>query len=183
MYDVKRIKEYLEQTLSSKRYEHSLLVAEEAKNLAKLYNYDPNIAYITGLTHDIAKEFSEEENQYYVKKYNLDASNSKIIHADVGSWFCKEKYDFTEAMCEAIKAHTIGCKNMTLLDKIVFIADKIGRKDLSPVGQEIKKLAYQDLDKAIVLYLIKQQEKFKEKGKAMHPITLEVLNSLQQKTN
>lgn len=180
MFDVEEIKDFLKKNMSFKRFEHSLLVALEAKNLAKVYNYDENIAYITGLTHDIAKEFSDEKKKFYIDKYNLENINENIIHADIGSIFCRENYHFSEEMCQAIKAHTIGNDNMSLLDKIIFIADKIGRKNLSPFGQEVKKLAYKDLDSSICLYLENKKEEFAKFGKQLQPITLKLLDDLQK---
>ena len=123
MFDVEKIKVDVKKAMSFKRYEHSLLVAEEAKKLAKTYQYDEDKAYITGLCHDIAKELTDEENKYFIQKYKIDDSIKKIIHADIGSIICKEKYGFTDEMCQAIKSHTIGNEDMTILDKIIFIAE------------------------------------------------------------
>ena len=63
MYTIEQIKKDLKKYLSEIRYEHSILVAEEAKKLAKYYNENEEKAYIAGLVHDIAKEFSDEENE------------------------------------------------------------------------------------------------------------------------
>ena len=66
MYEVEKIKEDLKKMLSEKRYNHSLNVASVAKELASIYNVNEEKAYLAGLTHDIAKEFNEEENKYYI---------------------------------------------------------------------------------------------------------------------
>ena len=71
MYDIEKIKNDLKNNLSQFRFEHSLLVADEAKKLALHYNYDSEKAYVAGLVHDIAKEFDDFENDKWIKKYNL----------------------------------------------------------------------------------------------------------------
>ena len=132
MYNIEKIKEDLKKNLSEFRYEHSILVANEAQKLACHYNQDERKAYIAGLVHDIAKEFSDEENIEWIRKYNLSnelllAEFKKIIHADIGAVVVKEWYGLDEEICNAVRYHTIGHVPMNWLDKIVFVADKIAR--------------------------------------------------------
>ena len=68
---LERIKNDLKNTLSEYRYNHSLRVAEESQKLAKHYNIDEQKAYLAGLVHDIAKEYSDEKNRQIIDKYNL----------------------------------------------------------------------------------------------------------------
>lgn len=180
-----KIKEKLKELVKPKRYEHSLLVANEAKKLAEIYNESEEKAYLTGLAHDIAKNFDCEENKKWIKKYGLDEKwlkreNEKLVHAEVGALVAKEYFNFDDEMCRAIKYHTIGNEIMTNFEKIIFIADKIGRKELDEDNIKIKDMAYKDLDKAIVYFLKKQQEKFLTKGKVLHPITIKLYNNLNK---
>lgn len=186
MYDILKIKKDLKNLVKEKRYEHSILVAEEAIQLAKYYNYDEEKAYVAGLVHDIAKEFSEEENKKWIEKYNLSKNfllpkYEKIVHAEVGSVVVKEWYKLDNEISNAVKYHTIGNPNMTLLEKIVFISDKIGRKEKTEKIEELKKLAYEDLDKALLRYLQYQKEKLESKDKEFHPLTKELYNKLEKK--
>ncbi len=186
MYSIEKIKTDLKDRVSEYRYEHSLMVADEAKKLAKKYNLDEDKAYVTGLVHDIAKEFTHEENAFWVKKYNLSKdllleSNHKIIHADVGAVYVKEKYGFDDEICMAVRYHTIGNPNMSTFDKIIYIADKIGRKDKDEFIMNLKKIAYEDIDKAVYVFLLHQKEKFDKKNKSLSNSTLELLNLLQDK--
>jgi nicotinate-nucleotide adenylyltransferase len=184
--EIKNIKEELKKHLSPYRYDHSLRVAETAKSLAKHYHIDEPKAYITGLLHDIAKELSEEENQYWIEKYHLNKNlneekNRKIKHADIGAVIAKEKYHLDENCCNAIKYHTIGNKNMNTLAKIIYIADKIGREKIPEELKPVEQLAYKNIDEAL-LYCIEQQEKkLKEKGIKTHKDTKELLEKLKQK--
>ena len=180
-----KIKEKLKELVKPKRYEHSILVAYEAKKLAKMYNESEERAYITGMAHDIAKNFDYEENKNWIEKYGLDEKwlkkeNEKIIHAEIGALVAKEYFDFDDEMCRAIKYHTIGNVTMSRFEKIIFIADKIGRKELDGDTIKIKEMAYKDLDKSIVYFLEKQQQKFSIKGKELHPITVKLFNNLKK---
>lgn len=186
--EIKNIKEELKKHLSPYRYDHSLRVAETAKSLAKHYHIDEPKAYITGLLHDIAKELSEEENQYWIEKYHLNKNlneekNRKIKHADIGAVIAKEKYHLDENCCNAIKYHTIGNKNMNTLAKIIYIADKIGREKIPEELKPVEQLAYKNINEAL-LYCIEQQEKkLKEKGIKTHKDTQELLEKLKRKKN
>lgn len=183
MENIETIKKDLKKNLSEYRYEHSLRVAEVASKLACVYQIDPNIAYLVGLVHDVAKEFSEEENKKILEENkinieDIDLSNSRIVHADIGAIVARSRYGFDEEMCHAIRCHTTGDLNMSLLDKILFVADKIEPgKDYIGICEE-RKLAYQDIDKALILCLENQKKKLEKEGKKFHPRSLELLNFL-----
>ena len=185
-YDIidKKVKELVKDT----RYEHSVLVSIEAEKLAKHYGIDSNKAKLVGLAHDIAKDFSDDENKYWVIKYNLDKSllrsdYRKMIHADVGAVVCKEWFNYTDEMCNAIKYHTIPNEDMSLLDKIIFIADKIGRNDIPEDLKDLKEVAFKNIDAAIVLFLEKQQLMLKRQGKDLFPKTIKLLELLKKNTS
>lgn len=183
MHDIDKIKKDLKDNLSEFRYEHSIMVAEEAKKLAEHYNLDVEKAYVTGLVHDIAKEFSDEENKKWIDKYQLPKELllpefRNTIHADIGAVVVKEWYELDEEICNAIKYHTIGDISMTEFDKIIFMADKIARKVASPFIEKIRKLTYENLDEALKQFLIGQKEKIESSGGTFHPNTVELLRSL-----
>lgn len=183
MYDVEQIKKDLKNILSEFRYEHSLMVATEAKQLAKHYHVDEEKAYIAGLVHDIAKEFSNEENNKWIDKYQLSkeiisSEFSKVLHAEIGAFVVEERYHLDKEISNAVRYHAIGHVPMTTLEKIIFIADKIGRKTTTPdIGQE-KTLAYENLDKALIHYLLRQKKELEDKGRTFHPTSLKLLQSI-----
>lgn len=186
MYDIDKIKKDLKNNLSQFRYEHSILVADEAKKLALHYNYDSEKAYVAGLVHDIAKEFDDSENDKWIKKYNLSGDiftpqYKNVVHANVGAVVVKELYGFDDEICNSVCYHAIGNVPMGWLDKIVFVADKIARRISTPFIDELKILAYQDIDKAIALYLNNQIGKLESRGLKMHPTSLELLKCLENK--
>ena len=184
MYNIDKIKNDLQKELSNKRFNHSIMVASEAKKLAENYKENSEKAYISGLLHDIAKEYKEEDNFNYVNKYNLslellESKYQKIIHSEIGALVVKEKYNFDDDICNAIKYHTIGNVNMNMLAKIIFIADKIGRENLSSEYKQIQELAYKNIDEALKLYFLLNNKKLENKGIKPHPNSIELLNFLE----
>lgn len=183
--NINKIDTYLKENLSKKRYEHSLLVAKEAKSLAKIYHVDEEKAYLAGLIHDIAKELSEDENNYWIKKGNLaddlkKENYKKIRHADIGALIAKEKYNLDNDICNAIKYHTIGNKNMDTLAKIIYIADKIGRKEIPKELIPIKDLVKKDLNAALIYFIEKQNKNLISKNITPHKNTEELLQTLKK---
>jgi len=181
-YDVKRIEEDVRRTLSDFRYQHTIRVANEAKKLAKYYKIDEQKVYVASLLHDMAKEYSEEENESWIEKYHLPKELLKkefknIIHANIGAVVAREYYDVEEDIYNAIKYHTIGNKSMNLFAKIVFVADKVGRKNLSSKMEEAKKTAYKNIDEAMRLIILIE----KEKGISLHSDTMELLSKIEHK--
>lgn len=182
MYDIDNIKRYLKGNLSGFRYEHSIMVAECAFSLARHYNLDCDKAYITGLLHDISKEFSEEENNKYIEKYNIDSKYTsidckKIIHSYVGAYYAKELFNIDDEMMHAIMYHTIGNINMDDFAKIILIADKLGRKD---IDNNLNDLAYTNLDSALKYIIVKQKNKLEIEGRVLHSDTKELLKYLDK---
>ena len=182
MYDIKRIESDLKDILSDYRYQHSIMVANEAKKLAIHYNLDNNKAFVAGLLHDIAKEFSDEEIDYYIKKYNIDSNYTSLdlrpaIHSYIGAYYAKEKYNIDSEIMYAIMYHTLGSPNMSDFDKIILIADKLGRNNKDNI---LEKIAYESIDKAIIYIFEYQKNKLRNKGKKLHMDSLMLLNTLNK---
>lgn len=185
MYEVEKIKEDLRCMLSKRRYNHSLNVASVAKELASIYNVDEEKAYVAGLTHDIAKEFSDEENKYYLNSYHLDEyllsdEYKKILHAYIGAKYVKDKYNLDDDICDAINVHTIASPDMDMLAKILFVADKIEpNKDYIGIEDE-RRLAYINIDESLKLCLENNIKSLAFKGKQPHKNTIDTLNLLKK---
>lgn len=118
----------VKELLSEKRFKHSVSVVKRAIEYAQIYNVNIETAKLVAIAHDIAKELSKEENQKYLVKYNIkldeiEKNNHNLIHAKIGACICKDKFNFTEDMVNAIKYHTTGRENMSMLEKIIYLAD------------------------------------------------------------
>lgn len=187
MVSIEVIKKDLEKSLSEYRFGHSLRVAEVSRELANIYHYDPERAYLVGLLHDVAKEFTEEENLDILKRHHVflsseDLCNSKVVHADVGALVAKERYGLDEELCHAIFSHTLGDIPMNLLDKILFVADKIEPgKNYDGILKE-REMAFVDLDQALIFCIENNHKKLIRQNKNVHERSIEVLNYLKEST-
>ena len=153
--DIEKLKEDLKIVLSDSRYNHSISVMNMCEALASKYSANVKKAKLIGLMHDMAKDMTKEEKMQYVKNNNIECSLIEekiveILHGKIAADICKKRYQFDEEMCTAIKYHTTGKENMTLLEKILFIADKIDETRNYEGVEELRKLAFEDLDKAIL---------------------------------
>ena len=157
---IEKLKEDLKQTLSEKRYIHSIGVMEMAMELAKIYNVDVESAQIAGLLHDNAKEITDEEMLQYVKENNIKVSETeknsiKLLHGKIGADIAKKKYGVSEEIAKAIEYHTTTNPNMDTLAKIVYVSDKIelNRKTEKYDVEVERKIAKESLDKAMLLII------------------------------
>lgn len=124
------ILKWLKENLSEERYQHSLGTAQCAKELAEKYDINIEKAYVAGLLHDCAKCFSNEKLKEIIDT-NLDVEkcemlNYKTLHAPVSAHTAKKDFGVTdEEILSAIRWHTLGKVDMSVFEKIIFLADKI----------------------------------------------------------
>lgn len=150
------IKKDVRRSVSEARYEHSIGTMQKAKELAELYGEDPLEAMLVGLVHDIAKEMTKEQYFLYcvqnkIEMDEFDKVQSVTLHGKIGADIAKKKYHFTKEMQDAIYYHTTGRANMTKLDKIIFLADKIeDTRENTEELERVKNLAKRDMDEAIL---------------------------------
>lgn len=153
---IDEIKRDLKSRLSSKRYIHSLGVAETAQKLALRYGASPEKAYLAGLVHDSAKELTLQEMREIVSGAHMtpdeEVMNSRaLLHGPAGSVLAETVYGITDKeIREAIYYHTTGCPEMPLLDKIIFLADYIEPSRDFPGADSLRKLSGKDLDSAVL---------------------------------
>ncbi len=181
-YDISEFKTRLLKDLNPRRYEHTIGVASTAFCLACKYGIDSEKAYVAGLLHDCAKCFSDDKTLSLCKKYGIELNefekkNPSLIHAPLGGEYARNKYGIEdEDIIEAIKWHTTGKPKMSVLEKIVFIADYMepNRKKLLGLD-EIRKVAFQDLDKCMYLILINTIQHLKNKEMLINPMSEKAL--------
>ncbi len=167
MDSIKQIKDILEKTLDSKRLAHTYRVAETAKKLAKLHGGDIQKAEIAALLHDSYRSKSSEEVYNLVLELGLDEkylNNKMLAHSKIAAAKMGEVFNIVDPdIKNAVAYHTTGRAQMSLIEKIVFLADAIepGR-DYKNVDH-IREIALNDLDRAClytledtVLYLRKK---------------------------
>ncbi len=156
MWQENRIKDYIKIHLTKERYNHSLGVMKTSENLAKHYGINPNKGRIAGLCHDCAKNFSANDLINKARSNGIIISDiyyksPQLLHGLIGAYISKEMFHVEdEDILNAIKYHTTGRENMSKLEKIVYIADCIEPSRNFKGVEELRTLAYEDLDKALL---------------------------------
>ncbi|WP_299144077.1 bis(5'-nucleosyl)-tetraphosphatase (symmetrical) YqeK [uncultured Dialister sp.] len=154
--ELKDIQNDLQIVLSPKRFRHSRGVAETARHLAEKYGADAHKAYAAGWVHDCAKELSLTEMQHIVQEAGIKAdkyllSSRALLHGPAGSVLTETKYGISDRDIQsAVYFHTTGHPDMTLLEKIIFLADYIEPSRDFPGVDKLRKLAEIDLDEALL---------------------------------
>ena len=177
-------KNELEKILSPKRFNHSVNVSLMAEKLAKNYGVDSEKAKVAGLLHDICKEKPDEENIEISKKngyfaYSDKINSIKILHGPAASFFLKEKYGITDnEILNAVKYHTTGRKNMTLFEKIIFVADHISEERQWPDVKELQKLAFEDINKVVLKKLSTAIQNCIDRHQSICENTMQLYNEL-----
>lgn len=168
--------------LSQKRYEHSLAVADAAKRLAKKYGADEKKAYTAGTLHDIMKDMPPEEQLKMMTRYDIvltdvERSGQKLWHAMLGAAYAEhELYIEDQEILNAIRYHTTGRARMTLLEKVLFVADFISADRDYPGVENIRKAADQSLLEAMLCGMIYTIQDLTERRLAIHPDTIAAYN-------
>lgn len=126
-YSIEEIKEKLKNTLTQERYIHSIGTMEKAMELAERFHCSVEKAQIAGLLHDCAKCISKEELLKYENTFEeCERLSLKTWHAPAGVHIARQEYGVEDSeILSAIRWHTIGKKDMTDFEKIIFLADKI----------------------------------------------------------
>lgn len=158
--EIDKIQEDMAEELDTKRFWHTLGVANIAAALAMRYDVDMTTAYVAGLLHDCAKCISDKKKFSICKKNNISISetehqNPSLLHAKVGAFIAADKYHIEDSkVIDAIKYHTTGRPGMTDLEQIIYIADYIepGRNK-APNLDIIRHLAFIDKEKALLKIL------------------------------
>lgn len=157
-YDYIQIQEQLKLVQKPSRFMHTMGVAYTCANLAMCYGEDVMQAYLAGLLHDCAKHMSSEQLLVFCKEHGLSISKTQkempfLLHGKVGSAIAKEQYRVEdEAVLSSIEWHTTGKPNMSMLEKIVYIADYIEpHRDKAPNLSMLREIAFKNIDKAVCL--------------------------------
>lgn len=175
MINIDEMALFVKKRINEKRYTHSMNTAIEAAALAKKYGADENKAYIAGLLHDAAKGLPSSslisiaaENGVEVDEYEMN--NPELMHGKIGAAIVSRELGIKdEDILSAIKWHTTGHENMSLLEKIIYLADIIEPGRNFPETEALRKLAYKDIDEAMLKGLWHVMGFVKEKGLTLHP--------------
>lgn len=128
MIKYEKLYEDVKSSLSEKRFKHSEGVVKRALEYAEIYKLNTEVVKLVAMAHDIAKELSEEEISNYIKLYNIEfddieKNSPNLWHTKIGAYICKDKYGFSDDMVNSVMYHTTGRANMSLLEKVIYLAD------------------------------------------------------------
>ena len=183
--DYKEIENDVKSVLSEYRFTHSLGVAKKAIELAKIYGVQEEIAKKVGIAHDIAKEMTDEEMIEYAKANNIrideiETVKPSLLHGKIGADIAAKKFGFTQDMINAIKWHTTGRENMSMLEKIIYVADKTeeNRKGTRFNLEKSRELSTQNIDETLI-FLMNEFITYNVKNEwLIHPETIKARNDL-----
>lgn len=175
---ISRIRRKVKTHLDRERYEHTQGVMYTAGALAMRYGVDLEKALIAGLLHDCAKGLSSDKKIRLCEKYQLGISdverkNPGLLHAKLGAYLAETKYHIKERdVIDAIANHTTGRPDMTVLDKIIYIADFIEPNRLEiPNLDDIRHMAFIDLDECLYTILTSTLHYLDKKGEVIDNLT------------
>lgn len=180
--DYESLKAILQKRLNEKRYYHSLCVADEAKRLAEKYGGNPDNAYLSGLLHDITKNAPDEEHLQIFKEFgiiltDIEQNAKKLWHAMSGALYVKNILEINDPeIIDAVRYHTTAKAKMSLLAKILYLADFTSiDRDYEDVDV-IREYVDESLEKAFIYALQYSITDLVNQGRAVHPDTVEAYN-------
>lgn len=180
--DRQRLLTTIASVMAPSRFQHVLGVEQAALELAEQYDCDKQKVSLAALLHDYAKEMSDQVFKDLIEAYDLDRDllnwDNNIWHGLVGAYKIAEDFSLQdEDILQAIKRHTVGAAEMTLLDKILYVADYIEPNRDFPGVEEARRLARESLDKAVAYETAQTIVYLAKKGIPIYPQTLETYNA------
>ena len=174
--------------LSGHRVAHVAGCESESVKLAMHWGEDAELAAEAAILHDVTKKLSKEEQLILCREYGIicdkaQLGNEKLLHAMTGAAMAKEKFGVSQQVSDAIRWHTTGKCDMTLLEKIIYLADYIEPTRDFPGLEELRKLCYEDIDEALILGLEMGLEELERCGIEAHSDSIEALNWYKNRRN
>ncbi|MDD4296642.1 MAG: bis(5'-nucleosyl)-tetraphosphatase (symmetrical) YqeK [Ruminiclostridium sp.] len=172
----------LKKELSLSRYQHSIGVMEESVKLANHYNIDNKKAEIAGLLHDCAKHLNNVESVKLIEENGIQLdeiqkNTPSLYHGILAPIIAAKHYDImNQEILDALYWHSTGRAGMTPLEKIVFVADYIEPCRNFDNILHMRKIAYDDINKCILMVTDLSIRHVLSKGDLLHPDTVSTRN-------
>lgn len=184
MKTVEEYKNIVRPFLSDKRYHHSVCVSESAGALAKKYGADVYKAEVAGILHDIMKDMPPKDQLMMMTRYDIilsdvERSAQKLWHAMLAAAYLENELQITDRdILNAIRYHTTARENMSLLEKVLFIADFISEdRDYSGV-EAMRHAAQVSLEEAMVEGITFNIKDLAQSYRPIHPDTVLAYNQI-----
>ena len=179
--------EILRERLSEKRFFHSLAVAKEAVRLAEKYGADTKKAFFAGLLHYVCKDDEPHLQLQLFAEFGIildtvEKNARKLWHARAGAVYLKEKLDVSDdEIVSAVRYHTTARANMSLLEKILYLADFTSEDRDYPGVEDMRRAVDLSLEHAMREALIFTVVDLNEKGMPIHHDTLDAYREVVKK--
>lgn len=176
------MKDKLRRELCPERYKHSIGVMDEAVRLATRYNLNREKVEIAGLLHDCAKHIDTEAAMEIVREHDIkldevQKNNPKLLHGILAPIIAAEHYGVTdEEILSAVYWHVTGRAGMTPIEKIIFVADYTEPGRTFQGVEEVRKLAYENINLCILNYTNAIIKHVLFQGDLLHQDTVSVRN-------
>jgi len=170
------------------RFQHSLNVANSARELAELYGADPDKAYTAGLLHDVMKNATHEEQLGLLSEAGIEMlpeeqANPKLWHAMAGAAYIRHVMGIDDKeILRAVRYHTTGRARMTPLETTVYLADYISAERTYPGVEDMRRLCGVSSDEAILYALRFGIPDLVKKGQVIHPDSIDLYNEVMIKS-
>lgn len=170
----------IERSMSPRRFQHVLGVEQTAIQLAERYGENVHMASLAALLHDYGKERPDSSYYTLIEKHHCDylcAYGNNIWHGLLGVELIRHELEVkNDYVLHAVQVHTTGAPHMTLLDKIIFVADYIEPHRHFPGVETARLLAEQDLNAAVAFELKHTLLHLISENQPVYPLTLEAYN-------
>jgi len=171
--------------LAPPRYEHSLRVASLSREMCERFGEDPVRGYLAGIAHDMCKAGKERWLLSMALRdgmpiVEVEEKKPSLLHGRAAAVLLESDFGVTDpSILDAVRHHTFGAPGMDALGKIIFVADKVepGRTGLDP--DWLVRLESADLDGMTAMVLELNIGYLDSRGKAVSPVTREMLASLK----
>lgn len=183
MIEYDKLYEEVKSMLSEKRFNHTQGVIKRAIEYAEIYNVNIEDAKYAALVHDIAKEISLEDSYKMLVEYNVELDdvekkNFNLVHAKLGAAIAKYKYNLNENIVSAIKYHTTAKEDMTMLEKIIYLADATdGNRKYDSLDELVERIK-KDVNDGLLFTIKWNIEKVLEKELCVHMDSIKAYNFL-----
>ena len=183
--DKNQILNIVKQNTSDSRFEHTLRVADLATKLAHHYKVDADKTWLAAVLHDLEKNISLEENDDLVNLYGLDKKylgNKNLSHSKLAAAVSRDKLGIDdEDILNAIAFHTTGRSDMSMLEKIIFVADTCEEGRTYKEAALLREKAFENIDDVCIFILEYLKESVEKKGLVVDEDTIQALRYLKEK--
>lgn len=183
-----QMREKLSTLLTDHRYTHSLGVVETAVKMAEIFGANVEKTEIAALLHDCAKQIPHNTQLEMCKEYGIPLDEVKekelgLLHAELGAYMAEHDFGIKDSeILDAIRYHTLGRENMSVMEKILYLADIVepNRKEFDGL-KELRELCFKDLDRALLFGFGLTIAHTNRRGHILHNQTIDAERYIREK--